>query len=386
MKMGTLRKTEITKRILIVLLFVSIGWYLKGRFTPNNMAMLAAMQRGEPHVLVQRVEKEEISPSKSYIANVEAIQSVDLRPQVNGYVEKVLFKEGSFVNVGDILVIIEQERYLAMVELQTAELKKAEAHLYQVEKEFNRQSSLNKQQFASEARLDNAKSDLLQAQASVKQAKANLDLAKINLNYTVIKAPISGFIGRALVTEGNFVTSQVLARIVQADPIRVVFSMTDRDFLNAKLNLERSKQSPKTTLILPNGETIKNNVLSTFTDNEANITTATVAVFIEYDNKEGLLMPGNYVDILVGDSEPINAILIPQAALAQDEHGPYVYVVDDNNMVSQRHLSLGDVYDKRQVVTKGLESNEKIVIKGVQKVQPGQKVRADLVPSPSEEE
>ncbi|MDR1026153.1 MAG: efflux RND transporter periplasmic adaptor subunit [Lactobacillus sp.] len=380
MNMVRIQKREITKKIVIIVILVSIGWWLKGRFTPNMMAMMAGAQ-GEPHVLIQKVDEQEILPSKSHIGIVEAIRSVDLRPQITGYVEKVLFQEGGFVNEGDILFVIEQERYQATVELRTAELKKAQAHLYQVDKEYKRQLSLNKQKYASEQKLDTAKSDLLQAEASVKQAKANLDLAKIDLNYTVIKAPISGYIGKALVTDGNYVNSstQVLARIVQVDPIRVVFSMTDKDFLDARKNFDHKEKKLRSRIILPNGDIIDNNGNSHFTNNEANTSTATIASYIEYENKGQFLIPGNYVNVLIGAGDPANVLLIPQAALAQDEVGTYVYVVNSEGVAEQKRVTLGEVYDKRQIVTEGLTSLDYVVIKGQQKIADGQKVKADII-------
>ena len=183
MRVGVIKKRQIIKKVIIFSLFVYMGWFLKGRLTPQ-MPMMGAMGAGEPSVLTTHVEQKNIAPQKSYIGKVEAINAVSLKPQVTGYVEKVLFKEGSLVNAGDILLIIEQKKYLAMVDLRQAELDQAKANLVRIEKDYKRQVSLNKQKFASDAKLDIAQSDLLQAKASVKQAQANLELAKIDLDYT----------------------------------------------------------------------------------------------------------------------------------------------------------------------------------------------------------
>lgn len=385
MKIGQVSNRKIIRQVLILVLCVAIGWYLKGKLTPQMPMMMGA--GGDPYVLVKEVEQQSISPKKSFIGHVEAIKSVDLTPQVTGYVEKVLFQEGSLVNEGDILFIIEQKRYLANVELREAELAKAKANLVRIEKDYKRQASLNKQQFASEAKLDIAYSDLLQAKAAIKQAQANLDLAKIDLDYTEIKAPITGYIGKALVTEGNYVSSatQNLARIVQVDPIRVAFSVSDKDYLNMRnKRLAEGNDAIRTELVLPNGQVLVNHLKSRFTNNEINTETATIAIYTEYSNENKLLIPGNYVDIRIGDKNDTIATLIPQASIAQDEHGNYVVIVNDEDIAEQRRVELGDVMGEKQIVLDGVTAGEKVIIQGLQKIKNGQKVKASLIKTETE--
>ncbi len=385
MQVGKLKNRVIIKRVIVFLLCGAAGWYLKGRLTPPA-ANMAAMGGGTPYVLIQQLETRDISPKKTYIGHVEPIKSVNLMPQITGYVEKVLFEEGSFVNEGDILFVIEQERYIANVELRQAELESAEANLVKTERDYKRQSSLSKQNYASKATLDTAESSYLQAKAAVAQAKANLDLAKIDLGYTEIKAPISGRIGKALVTEGNYVSSatQTLARIVQTNPIRVAFSVTDRDMLDMRQMYDGKASQLLTELVLSNGTVLVNNLQSRFTDNEVNTETATIAVYAEYKNDEDLLIPGNYVDIRIGEKQQQLAVLVPQAALAQDQHGNYVFTVNEEGIAEQRRVELGDVFEDKQIVLDGLSSDDKVIIQGLQKVREGQKVNAQLVSDAAE--
>ena len=380
MQVGKLKNRVIIKRVIFFLLCGAVGWYLKGRLDPPAVGMAGA-GGGTPYVLIQKLETRDIAPKKTYIGHVEPIKSVDLMPQVTGYVEKVLFEEGSFVNEGDILFIIEQQRYIANVELSQAELESAEANLVKTERDYKRQSSLSKQNYASKATLDTAESSYLQAKAAVAQAKANLDLAKINLGYTEIKAPISGRIGKALVTEGNYVSSatQRLARIVQTNPIRVAFSVTDKDMLNMRQTYDSQASQLQTELVLANGTVLVNHLQSRFADNEVNTDTATIAIYAEYTNDQNLLIPGNYVDIRIGEKQPQLALLVPQAALAQDQHGNYVVTVNEEGIAEQRRVELGDVIGDKQVVLNGLSSDDKVVVQGLQKVQNGQKVNAQLV-------
>ena len=379
MQVTKIKKSTIIRKVLIMVLCVAAGWYLKARLTPQ-MGGMAGMSGGTPYVLTQQVKTADVSPKRSYIGRVEAIKSVDLKPQITGYVEKVLFKEGSLVNEGDILFIIEQKRYLANVELRQAELDSAKANLVKTERDYKRQKSLSKQNYASKATLDTSESNYLQAKAAVAQAEANLELAKIDLDYTEIKAPFTGYIGKANITEGNYVTSSSdnLARIVQVSPIRVAFSVTDKDVLNARMKND-GNQDMRTELVLPNGKIISEPLLATFSSNEIDSSSATINIYTEYENKNKLIIPGNYVDINISDQNTKMAVLVPQAALAQDENGNYVVVVTEDNIAEQRRVVLGDPVEDYQIVLEGLKPEDKVIIQGLQKVKNGQEVKAQLV-------
>ena len=379
--MVVITKRTILKNLIIFFLCGAAGWYLKGRLTPQAAGMGAMMGGGMPYVVTDKAIMENVAPKKDFIGHVEAIKSVDLRPQITGYVEKVLFQEGSFVQEGDILFIIEQQRYMANLELAEADLAKAQANLVKVQKDYNRQVSLNKQKYASDATLDTVRNNLAAAKAAVKQAHANLDLAKINVGYTTIKAPISGYIGKALVTEGNYVTasSQVLGRIVQTNPIRIAYSINDKDFLSVRENAGdgQSKDFVDTDIILPDGKTVSMKPQARFTDNEVNSETATIAVYDEYDNTKRLLTPGNYVQVLLNTSGPVDAIVIPQTAIAQDSQGNYVFVVNKDDTVEQRRVVLGAATGDKQIVKQGVNDGERVIVQGITKVQNGVKVKAD---------
>ena len=380
--MFTIKKRIILKNIAIFFLCGMIGWYLKGRLTPQA-SMMGMMGGGTPYVVTDKAVMKNVAPKKDFIGHVEAIKSVDLRPQITGYVEKVLFQEGSYVQEGDILFVIEQQRYMANMSLAEAELAKAEANLIKVEKNYKRQVSLNKQKYSSDAALDSSQNELAAARAAVKQAKANLELAKINVGYTTIKAPISGYIGKALVTEGNFVTSssQTLARIVQTNPIRIVYSVNDKDFVDVKENAGdgTSHELVDSDIVLPNGKTIYLKPQNRFADNEVNTDTATIAIYDEYDNSQKLLTPGNYVQVLLSTGAPQDAIIIPQSAVAQDAQGNYVFVVGKDDIAEQRRVVLGDLAGDKQIVKQGLKAGENVIVQGIIKVQSGQKVKATPV-------
>ena len=380
MKVGKMSNRKILKQVVVLCLCVAAGWFLKTKLSPQQMTA-AGGPGGDPHVGGEQARLQDVTPAQKFIGHVEAINEVNIQPQVSGYLEKVLFNEGSFVKKGDILFVIEQQRYIATADLRKAELDKAKASFTQLEKEYKRQKSLNQQKFASESKLDEAYSNMLQAQAGIKQAEANYELAKIDLEHTEIRSPINGYIGKAMVTVGNFVSTSggTLANIVQTDPVRIVFSVTDKEMLNLKQDYRKRGGETYSKIVLPNGKEIKKPILSRFADNSVNTATATMSVYSEFENGDGTLIPGSYVDIMIGSGSEKNAIVISQAALAQDEHGMYVMTVNDDNIVEQKRVTLGDVIENRQIVTSGLNAGDRVIIQGLQKVADGKKVRAENV-------
>ncbi len=389
MLVKTVEKRAIIRQIVILGLCVAFGWFLKGRLSPQGFGM-SGMGGGEPYVLIQKLSTKNVAPKKNYIGHVEAIKSVNLKPQITGTIKQVLFQEGSLVNEGDLLFIIDPRRYVANAELRQAELDSAKANLVRAERDYHRQKSLSKQNYASKATLDTSESAYLQAKAAVAQAEASLELAKIDLDHTEIKAPITGYIGKALVTEGNYIssTAQDLAKIVQTDPIRVAFSVSDKDMLSMRKLYSHAGDSSAimTELVLSDGTVLINHLKSRFTDNEVNTNTATIAVYAEYGNERGLLIPGNYVDIRVGKKEADWVVLVPQAALAQDEQGNYVYTVNAEGIAEQKRVTLGDTIGMDQIALSGLNAEDKVIVQGLQKVSNGQKVKAQEIASDTKEE
>ena len=383
MQVVKIQKRKIIINFIVVMLSVATGWYIKSKLTPHPAGMMG-MMGGTPHVLVENVKVVDVSPQKKYIASVEAINSVNLIPQVSGYIDKVLFQEGSIVNEGDILFVIEQDRYIANVDLAKAALDSAKANLVKTERDYNRQKALSTHNYASKSTLDQSESAYLQAKASVAQAKANLELAQIDMEHTEIKAPFTGTIGKALVTEGNFVSSnsQTLARIVQKSPVRVAFSVPDKDHhMFRNLGIENLR----TKIIMPGNQVLDEKVNSFFVNNEINTNTATLSVYLEYINHSKDLIPGNYVDVILSSNKEEKAVVINPAAVMQDANGAYVFAVDDDGNVKEVRVQLDGMFESKQIVLSGLAGNEKIIVNGLQKAKDGATVRASLVSNDTEE-
>ena len=363
------------KYLLLLGIGVAIGFFVKGKFF-SNAGQMGMGGMGQASVLVKTLERKPVALGKNFIAKVEAINATDVVPQVSGYVDQVLFADGSFVNEGDVLFIIDQKRYKAAVSSAEATLEKAKASLKQIQNDYNRELALYKDHMLSQADIELAESNLANAKANVKSAQAALDLAKLDLEYTEVKSPIAGYIGKALLTKGNLATAGAsrLARVVQMDPIRVVFSITDKERLSGMDQLSNSNIRPDIQIGLPNGQTLEMPEATIFSDNEINAQTATMAVYAQTDNKENKLIPGNYVNLTVSLDKLRPSLLIPQTALSQDATGQYVMAVDPQGVVVQKYVKIGDVVGNQYIVISGLEEGDRVVTIGQQKLQNGQQV------------
>ncbi len=368
------------KYLLLVGVGVAIGFFVKGKFF-SDVGAMKGYGSGQASVLVKTVERKPVALGKNFIAKVEAINATDVVPQVSGYVDQVLFADGSFVNEGDVLFVIDQKRYKAAVSSAEATLEKANASLKQIQNDYNRELALYKDHMLSQADLELAESNLANAKANVKAAKAALDLARLDLNYTEVHSPISGYIGKALLTKGNLATAGVskLARVVQMDPIRVVFSITDKERLSGMDQVTNPNMRPDIQVAMPNGQTLEMPEAPLFADNEINAQTATMAVYAQTDNKENKLIPGNYVNVTVSMDKFRPVLLIPQTSVSQDATGQYVMTVNEQGVVVQKYITLGDVVGTNFVVVSGLNEGDRVVTIGQQKLQNGQSVNVSEV-------
>lgn len=326
------------------------------------------MQMPSINVTVAEAKEEVINNPKTYVALVEAINSVDVVAKVSGSLDKVNFVEGSFVKKDDPLFIIDKDTYQANYNLAKAQLESAKANLTKTERDYNRQKQLSAKNIASKATYDTAESAYLQAKAAVSQAQAQLDLAKIDLDNTEVKAYIDGYIGKTNVTVGNYVNAsgEPLARVVQVNPIRIAFSLTDREYLEMQAAGERNLNDFVVNIELASGEIFKEKLTKVFADNEVNLGTATVAVYADINNDKGLLKPGAYVKMFITSANPKKGIVVPEVAIMQDEEQAQVYVVNADNIAVLRNVKLGESYDGKQVIESGLKIGEKVIVSGQQ--------------------
>jgi membrane fusion protein, multidrug efflux system len=331
-----------------------------------------------PAVTVEPVVAKDVSPSWEFIGRVEAEQAVDVRARVQGTLQEMDFEEGQDVKAGQLLFVIEPAPYEAALKGAQAQLAKAQAALKEAEQNLTRRQELRQRGVETQANLDQAVAQHESAAADVAAAEATVQTAQINLGYTRIESPIDGRIGRAAITKGNLVgpDSGPLARIVQLDPIRVVYSVDDRALTAAKQKAGDLSQAELNAKFVPQlrlgsgdmyGETGKVD----FIDNEVDPNTGTVAVRAVFPNRKRLLLPGQYVTVVIHPEQSERHPVVPVAAVQEDKRGKYVLVVDADNRVEQRRIRADRQIDQQWVVEDGLREGETVIVQGLQKVKPG---------------
>lgn len=333
-----------------------------------------------PTVTVLSVPEEDVNPAAEFVGRVEAIQTVDLAAQVDGYIQKVLFEEGAEVKAGSLLFLIEQAPYKARVNEAKAKVALAQASLDRALRYLERLKTVRSGGVAA-TDMDSALAAEQIARAQLQEAKAGLEQAELNLDYTSIKAPISGRIGRAAYTLGNLVGpgSGALARIVQLDPIRVVYSVSENEYVTEKMKIASDPGRQIVQLVprlkLPDGQMYPKDGSMDFTDPQVDPGTGTIAMRAVFDNPNAILLPGQYVTVLLSRSQPQRLPVIPQSAALEDREGLYVLVVDENNRAQRRGVTRGAVVGTGWAVESGLKAGETIIVHGLQKVTPGQVVQ-----------
>lgn len=334
-----------------------------------------------PLVEVETVTLRNANKPEKYVGHVEAIVSVDLQARVEGYLQKVNFREGAFVEEGQLLYVIEQPPYKARVASADARLTQARANLFKTETRLRRLRSAQPES-VPQTDLDDAKAARDLARGQLEEARANLELAQIDLDYTTIEAPMDGRIGKSFYKKGDLVgpASKPLAEIVSVDPIRVVFSVSEKQvdiiqkaFIDAKS--EEGKGGLKVHLEFPNKTEFAKTGRIAFIDNKMDPDTGTIAVWARFDNPAGRLVPGEYVNVFVRSAEPDMKPGVLQRAVQTDREGDFVYVVDEASRVEKRRIRTGPTLEDRFIIKSGLDKGERVIIQGLQKVRPGMKVQ-----------
>ena len=328
-----------------------------------------------PAVTIVKAVQEEIRPQFRFTGRVEAQFKVDLRARVDGFLEKRLFTEGADVKEGDLLFTIEKGLYQAAVDEAKAAIATAEATLKLADVDFSRQSELVQKSVGAQARLDEATAKQGEARGTLLQHKATLERAQLNLSYTDIRAPISGRIGKANFSVGNFVgpSSGTLATIVSQDPIYVTFPVTQREILAYR----KEKSNPSEVVVyvqLADGNRYPHPGKINFLDVTVNQGTDTVLVRATFPNPERGLIDGQLVAVVVEGEVGEKALVVPGQSLQLDQAGAFVLVVDDENKVQVRRVEIGGPRGTNMILRQGLNSGERVITEGIQRVRPGQVV------------
>lgn len=321
--------------------------------------------------------------SETFIGRGEAKDKVDVIARVSGFLEEVLIEDGSEVQAGDLLFRIERSAYEATLEARRADLAKAEANLQLATVDLGRKEELFERGISPESERDIALANEKVREAEVRAAKAAIQQAELDLSYTEIYAPFAGRVGRIGVSVGDVVspTSKPLVNVVREAPIYVAFALNEKQYVTILQRIENSGTSSdeesgqfEVFVVLPNGTDLEERGKFAFADNRIDPTTGAITLRAEFENTSRLIVDGSFLTVGLESEKPVDRLVISQAAMQRDQQGPFVLVVDSQQMVEQRYIKTGDVVGTGIIVLEGLEDGETVVIEGLQRIRPGAKV------------
>lgn len=331
-----------------------------------------------PAVTVTPVVSKEISDQAEFIGQANAYQKVNLRARVTGFLLERAFTEGGNVKQGDLLYKIEPDEYKAAVKAAEAAIQRTKATIEEAEQDLARYAKLTAQGTTSEQKLEEAKATAGRAKADLEANNAQLEKAKLNLSYTDVISPLSGSIGRSSVDVGNLIgpDSGILATVLDTDPIRVVFSISE----SALLRYRKARIAGDDTPIVPklqlaDGDMYEQDGEVEFIDDQVDTSTGTVQVRVQFPNPDTLIIPGQFVTVVLISGEAKQQVVVPQAAVQANQQGYFVMVLEEGDVVKVRPVKTGQRVDADWVITEGLTAGEMIVTEGIQKIRPGAKVK-----------
>jgi len=338
-------------------------------------------------VSVATVEQRDLVAWAEFSGRLEAMERVEIRSRVSGIVESVHFREGSLVRQGDLLISIDQAPYQAEFERAQAQVLAAEARVALTSGEHERGKQLMASRNVSQKDLDTRFNGLREAQANLRAAEAAQQTARLNLDYTQIRAPISGRIGRLDVTIGNLVAAgaaaPLMTTLLSVDPIYASFNADERTVLDALASLpdnNRALEQIPIRIATATSEAANFTGKLRFVDNGIDAASGTIRVRAVVDNPGGKLMPGQFVRVQMGQARTEPALVINERAIGTDQNKKFVFVVGDDSKVAWREVSLGAANDGLRIVTSGLKAGERIVVNGLQRIRPGATVTPESVP------
>mgnify|MGYP001627777578 FL=1 len=329
----------------------------------------AAAAPPPPEVDVAEVVIRPVTLWESFTGRVEAAETVDLRPRVSGYIQEVAFEEGELVEAGDLLFQIDPRPYEARAQAARADLAQATSGLELARSEARRASTLLESRAISREEHDQRQAALMNARARVDAAEAALDTAELDLEYTRVTAPVSGRTGRALVTRGNLANADqtLLTTVVSVNPVHVYFQADERTAFESR-QLMASDHAQALRIDLGGGDSESYRGELDFIDNRLDPGTGTLQYRAVLDNPDGLIRPGQFARVEMPVAELDQALLVTRKAVLTDQNRRYVYVVDDSNHTARRQVTTGRQVDDLLVIRDGLNSGDRVIVNGVQKV------------------
>lgn len=342
-----------------------------------------------PVVAIEKSAKDDVEIYGEYVGRIRAQQFVEVRARVEGYLENMLFAEGTYVNKNQVLFVINQDQYRAKADKARAQLKKDEAQALKAKRDLERIQPLYEQNAASQLDLDNAIAAYETATASVAMSEADLAQAELELGYTVVRSPLAGHISERNVDIGTLVGpggKSLLATIVKSDTVLVDFSMTALDYLKSKernINLGQQDSTrswqPNVSITLADNTVYPFKGFVDFAEPQVDPQTGTFSVRAEMANPKHVLLPGQFTKVKLLLDVREDAVVVPHKAIIIEKGGAYIYVMRRDSTVEKRFIELGPEFENNMVVERGLIEGENIVVEGYNKLTPGMKVKPQQV-------
>ena len=369
-----IRKKTVAILVLVIAVVAAVIYFSRKKEPERELPIVSTVEVG----------KSDVNVYGEYVGRVRAQQFVEVHARVEGFLEEMLFEEGTYVKKNQVLFVIDQRQYKAKVDKASAQLKKDQAQERKTQHDLERIRPLYAENAASQLDLDNAVAAYESAKASVIMSQADLDQAEMELDYTVVRSPISGNISERFVDLGTLVGRSgktQLATVVKSDTVLVDFSMTALDYLKSKernVNLgqkvENRSWQPYITVTLADNTQYPYKGLVDFAEPQVDPRTGTFSVRAEMPNPGHVLLPGQFTQVKLLLDVREDAITVPLRAVIIEKGGAYIYVVRKNNTVEKRFIELGPEQDNMVVVERGLAAGEQIVVEGYHKLSPGVEV------------
>ncbi|WP_232059287.1 efflux RND transporter periplasmic adaptor subunit [Kineobactrum salinum] len=369
----TYRATAILAAVLVALLAVLAGC--------RTSTTTAEEQPEPPAVEVATVAAAPVTLWQDFTGRIEAVESVELRPRVSGYIDRISFQEGDLVERGEVLFVIDQRPYAARERAARAQLEQAQSQLALARSEAERAQQLLESQSISRELFEQRSAAQASREAELKAARAALDSAQLELEYTEVRAPISGRISRAYVTRGNLASADttVLTTLVSVDPVHVYFE-SDSSQLIAGSDAGNDAPALPVRVGLAGETGHPHQGELDFVDNRLNAGTGTIQYRAVLPNPDGILRPGQFARVGVPTDHLARALLVDRRALLTDQDRRYVYLVGADNVVSRQEVVPGREVEDLVVIEQGLATGDRVIVNGVQKVMaPGMAVAPQLV-------
>jgi multidrug efflux system membrane fusion protein len=347
---------------------------------------------GPPPVTVAQPTKRTVTDWDEFTGRFEAVEEVQVRARVGGFVTSVEFRDGAFVNTGDLLYVIDSRPFEAVAEQADGQLSDARAKAELGKRELDRALTLNQTQAVADSVVDQRRQALQAANAAILQAEGALKAAKLNIEFTHVVAPIGGRVSRHLVSVGNLVqgsdgASTLLTSIVSLDPIYIYFDMDEATYLkNNRLYFEgkrpSSRDTPNPVQVTLSGETKPSHDGKVdFLDNRLDPGTGTLRSRAVIPNKDYSILPGQFGRVRLIGSAPYEALLLPDSAVATDQARKIVFVVKADDTVEARPVVLGPLDDGLRVIREGLKPDDRVIVDGLQRARVGAKVSPHAAPA-----